>query len=130
MVRIGPNEVSFASPAAAKTIFTVGKGFHKTDFYTNFLPAATPDIFTEIREDVHAVKKRYANPPYSLTSVQYHTDQIEALMQKLTNTLDEYAGHGESKVCNLGQWLHYFAFDVSRIRQSATYPMLMLADTG
>lgn len=37
-MRTAPNEVSFASTNAAKDIFAVGKGFHKTMFYSVFPP--------------------------------------------------------------------------------------------
>jgi hypothetical protein len=33
VVRIAPEELSFASPQAGRDILTAGKGFHKTDFY-------------------------------------------------------------------------------------------------
>jgi len=111
VARIGPNEISFAAPAAGRTIFKTGQGFHKTDFYTVFLPNNIKDIFTEIREDVHATKKRYTVPPYSLASVQQHTTQIEALMLKFLRKLDDFAYQGVA--CDLGKWLHYLAFDVS-----------------
>lgn len=73
MVRIGPNELSFAAPSAAIDIFRTGRGFHKTDFYTVFLSNGIKDIFTEIREKVHAKKKRYVVPPYSLASIKQNT---------------------------------------------------------
>ena len=33
VVRVAPNELSFASPNAVRDIFAVGKGFTKTEFY-------------------------------------------------------------------------------------------------
>jgi hypothetical protein len=38
VVRTAPNEVSFGTCNAAKDIFAVGKGFHKTMFYSVFPP--------------------------------------------------------------------------------------------
>ncbi len=38
IVRTAPNEVSFGTCDAAKDIFAVGKGFHKTMFYSVFPP--------------------------------------------------------------------------------------------
>ncbi|KAI1614306.1 cytochrome P450 oxidoreductase [Exophiala viscosa] len=109
VARIGPNEISFAAPAAGRSIFKTGQGFHKTEFYTVFLPNNIKDIFTEIGEDVHATKKRYTVPPYSLSSVQQHTAQIDALMVKFLQKLDDFAYQGVA--CDLGKWLHYLAFD-------------------
>lgn len=112
MARIGPNEVSFASPAAGRTIFKTGQGFHKTEFYTVFLPNNIKDIFTEIREDVHSIKKWHTLPSYGIAVVQSHVNQIEALMTKFMQKLDAYAAAGKASDCDLGSWLHYLAFDV------------------
>jgi hypothetical protein len=110
-VRIAPNEVSFASPNAAKDIFAVGKGFNKTDFYKVFPPPENPDIFTEIREWKHAQMKRFAVTPYSLASMQRLAPCIEDVERQLIEKLDGFAGNS-GKPCGLGDWLHYFAFDV------------------
>ncbi|ETI21441.1 hypothetical protein G647_07788 [Cladophialophora carrionii CBS 160.54] len=110
VVRIAPNEVSFSNPEAAIELFKTGKGFHKTDFYGVFPPPENPDIFTETREAVHGVKKRYAATPYSLASMQQSTPRIEETEKLLLSKLDEFADN--NKVCDLGDWLHFFAFDV------------------
>ena len=110
MVRIAPNELSFSSPEAALELFKTGKGFHKTDFYGVFPPPENPDIFTETRESVHGVKKRYAATPYSLASMQQSTSRIEGTVKLLISKLDEFAT--SDRVCDLGEWLHFFAFDV------------------
>lgn len=111
MVRTGPNELSFASPNAAKDIFAVGKGVQKTDFYWVFPPAENPDIFTEIREWKHAQMKRYAVKPYGLASVKKMVPSIENVERELLQKLDDFADRGRPS-CDLGDWLHWFAFDV------------------
>ena len=87
IVRIAPNELSLSSPNAAREVLAAGKGFHKTDFYAVFPPPENPDIFTETREAVHAVKKRYASNAYSMGSMQqmsgYVEDTERLLMQKM-----------------------------------------------
>ena len=110
-VRIAPNEVSFSNPKAAIDIFKTGKGFRKTEFYGVFPPPENPDIFTETREAVHGVKKRYAATPYSLASMQQSTPRIEETEKLLISKLDEFTDN--NKICDLGDWLHFFAFDVS-----------------
>ncbi|KAK4941939.1 hypothetical protein LTR10_018269 [Elasticomyces elasticus] len=110
VVRTGPNEVSFSQPEAALELFKTGKGFHKTDFYGVFPPPENPDIFTETRESVHGVKKRYAATPYSLATMQQSVDRIEETEKLLINRLDNFAS--PNKVCDLGDYLHFFAFDV------------------
>lgn len=125
-MRTAPNEVSFASPNAARDIFAVGKGFHKTKFYSVFPPKVrliavfrqatnakkhAPDIFTEVRESKHAQMKRYAVTAYSLAQMQKRAGPIEDMIVSLVLHLDKYALSSQRQ-CNLGNLLHYFAFDV------------------
>ncbi|OTA33106.1 hypothetical protein BTJ68_06362 [Hortaea werneckii EXF-2000] len=105
-------------PLAAREVLAAGKGFHKTDFYAVFPPPENPDIFTETRESVHAVKKRYASHAYSMSAMQQLSGCIEAterlLVEKLEGVASAGAGDGKGKggVVDLGDYLHYFAFDV------------------
>ena len=109
-MRTAPNELSFSTSAAANTIFQVGKGFHKTDFYGVFPPPENPDIFTETREHVHGIKKRYAATPYSMATMQQSTNRIEDTERLLISKIDKFADGRQE--CDLGEWLHFFAFDV------------------
>ena len=111
IVRIQPNQLSFSSPEAARLILSPGKGFHKTDFYWVFPPAGNPDIFTEVREEVHARKKRFVNQPYSLPSFQALTPWVDKTIETLTAKLDSHA-ETPAETLNLGNFLHWFAFDV------------------
>lgn len=115
-VRIAPDEVSVASPEAARLVLSAGKRFYKTDFYSVFPPAENPDIFTEVREHVHAQKKKVANVPYSMAAMQqlspFIDDTIELLSQKLDAIANSQAGDAHGPRFDLGAWLHYFAFDV------------------
>lgn len=109
IVRIQPNQLSFSSPEAARQVLSPGKGFRKTDFYWVFPPYNNPDIFTEIREDVHAQKKRFANVPYSLASFQALTPWIDKTVHVLCDKLDLFAQG--SRIVDLGKYLQYAAFD-------------------
>jgi len=111
IVRIAPNELSLASPEAARIVLAAGKGFHKTDFYAVFPPPENPDIFTETRESVHAVKKRYASNPYSMATMQQNSGYIEETERQLAQKLDIMC-ESRDQYCNLGDYLHYYAFDV------------------
>ncbi|KAI1819007.1 cytochrome P450 [Xylaria intraflava] len=125
VVRTGPNEVSFASPRAARAILSAGNGFRKTDFYTVVPPPDNPGLFAEVREDVHAVKRRVAASFYSMTAMRRLSPFIDGTIDFLAARLDGFCGEnpvtvsgsppGEregSPVLDLGTWLHYFAFDV------------------
>ncbi|KAH6632420.1 cytochrome P450 [Chaetomium tenue] len=113
VVRIAPSEVSVASPEAARVLLSAGRRFYKTGFYGVFPPPENPDIFTETREDVHAAKKRVANVPYGMAAMQqlgpFIDDMVELLGRKVGEHVD---GRGEGAVFDLGDYLHYFAFDV------------------
>ncbi|KAL0472552.1 cytochrome P450 [Neurospora intermedia] len=111
VVRIAPNEVSVASPEAARTLLSAGKRFFKTPFYSVFPPAENPDIFTEIREDAHAQKKRVANVPYSMAVMQQLSPFIDDTIELLVRKIDEHIAQHKG-VFDLGDYLHYFAFDV------------------
>jgi hypothetical protein len=110
IVRIAPNELSFSSPEAARQLLSAGKGFHKTLFYAVFPPPENPDIFTETREAVHAQKKRVANVPYTMAAMQQLGPFIEDTIELLVFKLDQFAD-GSANI-DLGEWLHFFAFDV------------------
>lgn len=121
IVRIAPNEVSLSSPEAARTLLSPGKRLYKTDFYGVFPPPDNRDIFTECREDVHAQKKKVANVPYSMAAMQqlspFIDDTIELLMRKIRAAASGHTGgpimdYSKGPVVDLGNWLHWFAFDV------------------
>ncbi|TKW50967.1 Pisatin demethylase [Colletotrichum tanaceti] len=120
VVRIAPNEVSLASPEAARTVLSAGKRFYKTAFYSVFPPAENPDIFTEVDEEAHARKKKVANVPYSMAAMQqlgpFIDDTIDLLAAKLAGFAARRVGRvgrvGAREPVDLGAWLHYFAFDV------------------
>ncbi|KAK5172094.1 uncharacterized protein LTR77_003732 [Saxophila tyrrhenica] len=111
IVRIAPTELSLASPNAAREVLAAGKGFHKTDFYGVFPPPENPDIFTETREAVHAVKKRYASNPYSMATMHQMASYIEDTEKMLASKFDKMC-ETQNQYCNLGDYLHYYAFDV------------------
>ncbi|KAJ9151979.1 Pisatin demethylase [Pleurostoma richardsiae] len=119
VVRIAPDEVSVASPEAARVLLSAGKRFYKTGFYGVFPPPENPDIFTEVREDVHAQKKKVANVPYGMAAMQqlspFINDTIEVLIRKLDGLASGNQGMNDfskGPVVDLGNWLHWFAFDV------------------
>ncbi|OCL07759.1 cytochrome P450 oxidoreductase [Glonium stellatum] len=115
VVRIAPDEVSFSSAAAAKEIYSTGKGFHKTDYYALFPPPENPDIFTETDEEKHGVKRRMASNAYSMKSVLDFERFVDKTEKCFFRRLDELFVRGEERAgeeCDLGSWLQYFAFDV------------------
>ncbi|KAN0112173.1 cytochrome P450 [Hyaloscypha variabilis] len=112
VVRIGFNEVSFASPDAAKQIYSVSTGFHKTDAYSVYPPPENPDIFTETDEFKHAIKRRMVSNAYSHKTIADMERFVDKTEERLFRQLDERFIGSESKECDLGSWLEFYAFDV------------------
>lgn len=112
VVRTAPDELSLASPEAARTLLSAGKRFYKTPFYGVFPPPENPDIFTEVREDVHAQKKKVANVPYSMAAMQQLSPFINDTIEVLMGKMDAMAAAPGNAPVDLGNWLHWFAFDV------------------
>ena len=115
VVRIGFNEVSFASPDAAKQIYSVSTGFHKTNAYSVYPPPENPDIFTETDEFKHAIKRRMVSNAYSHKTIADMERYVDKTEDRLFRQLDERFIGSESKECDLGSWLEFYAFDVRPI---------------
>ncbi|KAL1863957.1 hypothetical protein VTK73DRAFT_6277 [Phialemonium thermophilum] len=115
LVRIGPNAVSVADPDAVRIIYGLKTGFSKTDFYKvqQNLSEGRPleNLFNTLRDDFHAAIRRPVANAYSLTSLLRYEPFVDTTSQFFLQRLDDlYASTG--RVCDLGTWLQYYAFDV------------------
>ncbi|KAH8807084.1 cytochrome P450 [Xylogone sp. PMI_703] len=113
-VRLGPNVVSVSNLDALKTIYGINSGYKKTDFYcvqqqmANGRP--TPTLFTTTDEDFHAAIKRPISGAYSMSTLTEFESFVDKTIQTLFNRLDEFVK--DDRVCDMGTWLQYYAFDV------------------
>ncbi|KAJ9660306.1 hypothetical protein H2198_002614 [Neophaeococcomyces mojaviensis] len=115
LVRVGPNVVSVADPEAMKLIYGLNKGFSKSKFYhvQQNVSQGKPleNIFNTTREDFHAAIKRPVAHAYSMTSLVQYEPFVDTTSQLFCRKLaQEFAETG--RVCDLGAWLQYYAFDV------------------
>jgi hypothetical protein len=69
VVRIGPNELSFNSLSALKTIYGAGSGFERTSFYRMFDVYGHQNLFTFASVKAHSERKKLLNHAYSKTSI-------------------------------------------------------------
>ena len=69
VVRIGPNEISFNSLTALKTIYGAGSGFERTAFYRMFDVYGEPNLFTFVSSREHGERKKLLNHAYSKSSI-------------------------------------------------------------
>ncbi|KAF7846490.1 hypothetical protein BT93_L4246 [Corymbia citriodora subsp. variegata] len=115
IVRLGPKTLSFADPAAIKTIYGLNKGMTKSDFYP--VQAAISkgkriySLFSTQDETYHAKYKRCVNAAFSMSNLVSYEPLVESTLDVfLEQTMSRYVDTG--KTCNFSQWLQFFAFDV------------------
>ncbi|KAI6088688.1 cytochrome P450 [Hypoxylon rubiginosum] len=115
VVRLGPNNLSFADPKALKSIYGLNKGFVKSDFYVVQQSVvkghSLASLFSTTDNNFHAQFRRCVNSAFAMSAlVQYEpfVDNTTKLFLKQTEKL--FAGN--SSGCNFTQWLQFYAFDV------------------
>jgi hypothetical protein len=69
VVRIGPNEISFNTLSAQKTIFGAGSGFERTAYYRMFDAYGKANIFSFSDCKSHAQRKRLVSHIYTNQSI-------------------------------------------------------------
>ncbi|KUJ12598.1 cytochrome P450 [Mollisia scopiformis] len=115
VVRLGPNDLSFADPKALKTIYGLNKGFVKSEFYPVQQSVAgghrLPSLFSTTSEAFHAQLRRSVNSAFSMsTLIQYEPFVDSTTELFLAQTENLYAKTGAA--CNFSRWLQFYAFDV------------------
>ncbi|KAF2160362.1 hypothetical protein M409DRAFT_29211 [Zasmidium cellare ATCC 36951] len=115
VVRIGPNTVLVSRPDIVQDVYGISKGFVKSEFYhvwqniVNGKRAASLVFTTDEAE--HAKMKRPIASAYSLSTLVEFEPLIDSTTAVFLSRLDEvFANTG--KVCDLGTWLQWYAFDV------------------
>ena len=115
LVRIGPNCISISQPDMIPVIYGIGKGYVKSDFYSvwqNIVNGkrVSSMVFTT-DEAEHAAMKKPIAASYSLSTVKEFEPLLDSTTAVFLSRLDElFAETG--KVCDLGVWLQWYAFDV------------------
>jgi len=116
LVRIGPNSVSISKPDAIPMVYGIQKGFVKSDFYTvwqnivNGKRVASMVFATD--EHQHAAMRRPIAQAYSLSSLVGYEPLVDSTTAVFLSRIDELFASKGDKVCDLGLWLGWYAFDV------------------
>ncbi|KAK5724962.1 hypothetical protein LTR17_013347 [Elasticomyces elasticus] len=115
LVRIGPNCVSISKPDMISTIYGISKGYVKSDFYAvwqNMIKGKrSPSLVFTTDEQQHALLRRPVAGAFALSTLVEFEPLIDSTTAVFLTRLDElFAETG--KVCDLGTWLQWFAFDV------------------
>ncbi|KAH9850147.1 cytochrome P450 [Lenzites betulinus] len=110
IVRVAPDEISFATREAAKEIYTSGgSGYDKSSFYSLFANYDQRNMFSTLERTEHAnAKKRFAGQyntihvsrPDVLATIEEH---VEAFMSRCSEHLDSSL--------DIYIWLHCYALD-------------------
>lgn len=108
-VRIGPNEVSFNSLAALRTIYGPGSKFGRTTFYRMFDVYGEQNLFTFHSPKEHGDRKKLLSHAYSKSAVlkPATTKMVE---RKVRQYLDLIESEPEL-VSEIFSTLHYYSLD-------------------
>ncbi|KAL8673603.1 MAG: hypothetical protein Q9168_002001, partial [Polycauliona sp. 1 TL-2023] len=115
IVRLGPNILSFANPAALGTIYGLNKGFVKSAFYPVQQALAKgsrlPSMFSTTDEVYHAKLRKSITSAFSMSAlIHYEPFVDEATVKFLEQT--EVLFSSKHASCDFAKWLQWYAFDV------------------
>ncbi|KAF2460945.1 benzoate 4-monooxygenase cytochrome P450 [Lineolata rhizophorae] len=109
VVRIGPNEVSFNSLTALRTIYGTGSGFERTSFYRMFDVYGKQNLFTFGTAKEHSERKKMIAHAYS-KSVMIKGPAADLVRRKVAAFL-EFLENDKERANEIFSSLHYFALD-------------------
>lgn len=113
VVRIGSNELSFATPEAFQDIHghvSHGKPrFLKTEFYDNDDP--TPRITGARDPEVHARQRKSLSHAFSAKSLREQEEIVQKYVDTFTRQLSNFGGNGQ-KPLNVAEAFNWLTFDV------------------
>lgn len=107
-VRVGPNEVSFNSLSALRTIYGAGSGFERTNFYHMFSIYGRRNMFSFNSVSQHGERKKIIANSYAKSTILRgeKAHMVEDKVQKYLELLDR-----EGRRNNIFLTLHYFSLD-------------------
>jgi cytochrome P450 len=117
IVRIAPNKLSFADPAAIRDVLGVGKYFDKSGFYFVSAPTIrghpTPSLFSTVDKDYHDRIKRAVNSAFSVTSLVHYEPYVDRVIAVFVMQMKaRFADRSDGSYFDLSTWLHYYSLDV------------------
>ncbi|KAI1417733.1 cytochrome P450 3A13 [Hypoxylon sp. FL1857] len=110
VVRIAPNEVSFASAEGVKEIYgSGGSGYDKTEFYNLFTVYGRRTMFSTLNKEDHAKRKRVLADRYANTNI-LKSGSLEGIRERSRRFIERCSksigGSVDVFIC-----LHDYAFD-------------------
>lgn len=108
VVRIAPNETSFNSLSALKTIYGAGSGFERTSFYRMFDVYGRQNLFTYGSSKAHGERKKLLNHAYSKSSIlKFSASAVEEKVWEYMTLLEA----DPKTASEIFSSLHYYSLD-------------------
>jgi len=112
LVRVGPSHVSFSDADWITQVYGISTKYEKSDFYKPFdakTPIGnSPTVFSIRTEAGHRALKRPVANAYSMSTMVELEPMTNICIKILQRKLDSKQG----QAIDLGEWLHWYAFDV------------------
>lgn len=137
VVRIGPNEISFNSLEAIKTIYGAGSGFERTVFYRMFDVYGRQNLFTFAGVKEHGERKKILAHAYSKTSilkssavvVEEKVWEFMELLEKDPETASEtFSSLHYYSLDNITHFLYGDSFGATAALKGSKHDRIMLND--
>ncbi|KAH9891884.1 cytochrome P450 [Cubamyces lactineus] len=110
VVRVAPDEVSFATREAAKEIYTSGgSGYDKSSFYSLFGNFDTPNMFSTLERNKHADKKKRFAERYN--KVQVMRPEASSVVQEHAEAFLSKCAESVGRGVDVYALLHCYALD-------------------
>ncbi|KAI1432335.1 cytochrome P450 [Xylaria sp. CBS 124048] len=110
VVRIAPNEVSFASLEGIKEIYgSGGSGYDKTEFYDLFKVYGRRTMFTTLNKEDHAKRKRILADRYANSNIM-KSQSLQGIAERSRRFLEKCSPSIDQTI-DLFIYLHDYAFD-------------------
>ncbi|KAK2057040.1 cytochrome P450 [Colletotrichum caudatum] len=110
-VRVSPNEVSFSSLSALRTIYGAGSGFERTSFYRMFDVYGRQNLFTFADGRRHSERKKLLAHAYSKSVVLSSTGIARPLVEKNVNNFLNLLEQDKCVAEEIFHSLHWFSLD-------------------
>lgn len=112
MVRMAPNMVQIADPAAIDVIYSARRPFQKSDYYDGFNPHISDrlDAFCERDEAKHASRKKITAALYTPGSILSREPQFDRVIKLFYQQMERFVHSGE--IFDMSRWLRKYTFDI------------------
>ncbi len=113
VVRVAPNEVSFATPDALRDVYTTRSGqnpFAKNPLWFKPPPGQVPSLITTSNHTDHARMRGLLRGAFTEKALRDQGHIIEYYVKLLISSLREKASSGVS--VNMVDWFNYTTFDI------------------